>query len=82
MSERSNEDILAELGVRVEVKSKATLTSREERIIAGFEDIQRFVEEQGKPPSHGPDKDIFERIYAKQDTLEQMKQQIPPTSDA
>lgn len=73
MSERSNEDILAELGVRVEVKSKATLTSREERIIAGFEDIQRFVEEQGKPPSHGPDKDIFERIYAMR--LDQIRRQ-------
>ena len=73
MSERSNEDILAELGVGVEVKSKAALTSREERIIAGFEDIQRFVEEHGKPPSHGPDKDIFERIYATR--LDQIRRQ-------
>jgi len=71
MSERSNEDILAELGVEVEVKSKETLTPRQERIIAGFEDIQAFVEEHGRPPSHGPDKDIFERIYAER--LDQMR---------
>ena len=37
---------------------------REERIIAGFEDIQRFVEQHGRPPRHGEDRDIFERLYA------------------
>ena len=36
----------------------------EERVIAGFEEIQRFVEEHGREPQHGEDKDIFERIYA------------------
>src|SRR6267154_333505 len=37
---------------------------REERIIAGFEEIQRFVEEHGHAPQHGEDRDIFERLYA------------------
>lgn len=37
---------------------------REERIIAGFEDIQRFVEKEGRAPQHGEDRDIFERLYA------------------
>lgn len=37
---------------------------REERIIAGFEDIQRFASEHGHAPSHGEDRDIFERLYA------------------
>ncbi len=37
---------------------------REERIIAGFEDIQRFFEEHGRAPQHGEDRDIFERLYA------------------
>lgn len=37
---------------------------REERIIAGFEDIQRFVSEHGRAPLHGEDRDIFERLYA------------------
>ena len=37
---------------------------RDERIIAGFEDIQRFVEKNGRAPGHGEDGDIFERLYA------------------
>ncbi|MBV1700597.1 MAG: GIY-YIG nuclease family protein [Hyphomicrobiales bacterium] len=37
---------------------------REERIIAGFEEIQRFVEKHSRLPQHGDDKDIFERLYA------------------
>ncbi len=38
--------------------------AKEERIIAGFEDIQRFVEKHGRAPLHGEDRDIFERLYA------------------
>lgn len=38
--------------------------AREERIIAGFEDIQRFVTEHGRAPLHGEGRDIFERLYA------------------
>jgi hypothetical protein len=38
--------------------------AREERIIAGFEEIQRFFEHHGRAPRHGEDLDIFERIYA------------------
>jgi len=38
--------------------------AKEERIIAGFEDIQRFVERHGRAPLHGEDRDIFERLYA------------------
>ena len=36
----------------------------EERVIAGFEEIQRFVEKHGHLPRHGEDRDIFERLYA------------------
>ena len=36
----------------------------EERVIAGFEDIQRFMEREGHAPTPGSDKDIFERLYA------------------
>lgn len=56
--------LLAELGVEVEVKQVAARTPREERIIAGFEEIQRFVEENGRLPSMAEGNDIFERIYA------------------
>ncbi|HBJ34057.1 MAG TPA: hypothetical protein DDZ51_04700, partial [Planctomycetaceae bacterium] len=34
------------------------------RIIAGFEEIQRFVEQHGRAPQHGEERDIFERLYA------------------
>jgi hypothetical protein len=45
-------------------KKQSTYTPREERIIAGFEDIERFYEEQGHLPQHGEGLDIFERLYA------------------
>ncbi|MCH9808496.1 MAG: GIY-YIG nuclease family protein [Alphaproteobacteria bacterium] len=59
-----DDELLAELGVDVEAKKTTDRTPREERIIAGFEDIQRFVEEHERPPRHGEDRDIFERLYA------------------
>lgn len=59
-----DDDLLVELGVEVESKSKNSRTPREERIIAGFEDIERFVEQHGHLPIHGEDRDIFERLYA------------------
>lgn len=39
-------------------------SASEERIIAGFEEIQRFAEEHGHAPRHGEGLDIFERLYA------------------
>ena len=59
-----DDELLAELGVEVEARSTSNRTPREERIIAGFEEIERFVEAHGRLPQHGEDKDIFERIYA------------------
>ena len=59
-------------------KKTQTLSPREERIVAGFEEIQRFVEEHNRVPQHGEDKDIFERIYATR--LEQIQKQ-PECSD-
>ena len=56
--------LLGELGVEIEARKHASLTPREERIIAGFEDVQRFYEEHGRAPQHGEDNDIFERMYA------------------
>ena len=66
MADFTDEDdaLLAELGVEVETKKVGSRTPQEERIIAGFEDIQRFVEEHGRFPQHGEDRDIFERLYA------------------
>ncbi|HMQ86240.1 MAG TPA: GIY-YIG nuclease family protein [Flavilitoribacter sp.] len=56
--------LLKELGVEVDAKKAKKYTAKEERIIAGFEEIQKFVEEHGRLPKHGEDKDIFERLYA------------------
>lgn len=56
--------LLAELGVDIAPKKTAPRTPREERIIAGFEDILRFHEEHGRAPMHGGERDIFERLYA------------------
>ena len=56
--------LLAELGVEVEAKRPGARTPQQERVIAGFEDIQRFVEEHGYAPRHGEGHDIFERLYA------------------
>ena len=58
-------DELAEELAEFDVAPKpARRSAREERIIAGFEDIQRFVEQHGRAPQHGEERDIFERIYA------------------
>ncbi|WP_437371111.1 GIY-YIG nuclease family protein [Maribacter litoralis] len=59
-----DDELLAALGIEVEVKKKATFTALEERVIAGFEEIQKFVDEHNRLPLHGEDNDIFERLYA------------------
>ena len=56
--------LLAELGVEVEEQKSSSRSPREERIIAGFEDIERFYELHRQLPTNGEDKDIFERLYA------------------
>ena len=62
----TNEDdaLLDALGVVVEPEKVAARTPREERIIAAFEEVQRFVDTHGRTPRHGEDLDIFERIHA------------------
>lgn len=64
MAELSDLELLAELGVDTAPHNKRALTPRDERIIAGFEDIQRFVAEHGRLPQHGAHCDVFERLYA------------------
>ena len=57
-------ELLGQLGVEAEPKKQAAHTPREQRIIAGYEEIERFVEKYGRLPTHGEDRDIFERLYA------------------
>jgi hypothetical protein len=64
MVDLSDDELLAELGVEIEQPKARTYTPRQERIIAGFEDIVRFYEEHRRAPLHGEDRDIFERLYA------------------
>ncbi|HEV7336828.1 MAG TPA: GIY-YIG nuclease family protein [Bosea sp. (in: a-proteobacteria)] len=64
MSDLDLDDLRAELADFAQPEKKGGRTPREERIIAGFEDIQRFVDEHGRAPQHGEDRDIFERLYA------------------
>ena len=73
MAELSDLELLDELGVEVKPEKKSARTPREERIIAGFEEIQRFVEQHGRLPAHGEDNDIFERLYATR--LDQIRHQ-------
>lgn len=66
--------LLEELGVEVDAAKGTARTAREERVIAGFEEIQRFVDEHGRLPQHGEDRDIFERLYAvRLDRLRQLR---------
>lgn len=64
MAELSDLELLAELGVDTAPEPVRTPTPLQERIIAGFEDIQRFVRKHGHLPKHGENCDIFERLYA------------------
>jgi len=59
-----DDELLEALGVEVELKKKTTFTALEERVFAGFEEIQKFVEEEKRLPLHGEENDIFERLYA------------------
>lgn len=64
--EYSQEDynILKELDELEDIKLDSEYTPLQERVITGFEDIQRFYDEHGRVPRHGEERDIFERIYA------------------
>jgi len=67
MADRVTEEdreLLGELGVDTTPEDKGGRTPREQRVIAGFEEIERFYDEHGRAPQHGEDHDIFERLYA------------------
>ena len=64
MAELGDDELLEALGVEVAPIKAGGRTPREERIIAGFEDILRFYETHQRAPQHGEGRDIFERLYA------------------
>jgi hypothetical protein len=64
MSSTDLDDLAAELSEFAAPEKAGGRPPQEERIIAGFEDIQRFFEQHGRAPQHGEERDIFERLYA------------------
>jgi T5orf172 domain len=64
MADIDEDELLADLGLEVTPLKTSIHTPREERIIAGFEDILHFHQTHGRSPLHGEGRDIFERLYA------------------
>jgi hypothetical protein len=64
MSDVDLDKLREELADFAEPEEKGGRSRREERIITGFEEIQRFVAKHGRAPQHGENRDIFERLYA------------------
>ena len=64
MPELDDDELLDALGVEVAPLKASSRTPREERIMAGFEEILRFHQAHGRAPLHGEGREIFERLYA------------------
>ncbi|CQR45110.1 putative helicase A859L [Thiomonas sp. CB3] len=64
MRDADLDELAAELAEFAPPEKKGGRPASEERIIAGFEEIQRFTDKHGRAPQHGEDRDIFERLYA------------------
>jgi hypothetical protein len=64
MSDLDLDELRDELADFAQPEKKGGRSAREERIIAGFEEIQRFADQHGRAPQHGEERDIFERLYA------------------
>lgn len=64
MSDLDLDELRDELAEFAQPAKPIGRSPREERIIAAFEEVQRFVEQHGHAPRHGEDLDIFERLYA------------------
>jgi hypothetical protein len=58
------DELAEELAEFAEPIREASRSPVEERVLAGFEEIQRWVTEHGRAPRHGERLDIFERLHA------------------
>lgn len=72
MADIDEDALLADLELEVAPPKVGSRTPREERIVAGFEDILRFHQTHRRAPLHGEGRDIFERLYAVR--LDQLRQ--------
>lgn len=64
MTEIDLDELRSELDDFAQPQKVSGSSAQEQRIIAGFEEIERFVDENGRLPQHGENRDIFERLYA------------------
>jgi hypothetical protein len=64
MAEMDDDELLDALGVEVTPVKISGRSAREERMIAGFQDILSFYQTHGRVPLHEEGRDIFERRYA------------------
>ena len=64
MADISDDDLLSELGIDLAPVKQVTYTTKEERLISGFEEIIQFYEINKRIPSNSNNADIFERLYA------------------
>ena len=72
MKRLSDEQILDELEIELELRSITVLTPLEEHLISGFEEINVFYETHQRVPCLDDDADIFEKLCASR--LDKIKQ--------
>jgi hypothetical protein len=73
VSDLDLDHLAAELSELADPVRDAARSPLEERVLAGFEEVQRWVSEHGRSPQHGEGLDIFERLYAVR--LERIREQ-------
>jgi hypothetical protein len=64
MTEIDLDELRSELDDFSQPPKTVSSSAASQRIIAGYEEIERFVVEHGRLPEHREDRDIFERLYA------------------
>ena len=64
MSDLDLDELRDELADFAQPAKPVGRSPRDERIIAGFEEVQRFADQHARAPQHGEDRAIFERLYA------------------
>jgi len=72
MGRLTDDQILDELEIQLELKSPKVLTPIQERLISGFEEINHFFETHQRVPSLQDGADIFEKLCASR--LEKIQQ--------
>lgn len=64
MTDYTDAELLAQLGVEFEEKPIKSLSIEQERVNVGFDEITEFFKKNNRLPRHDDHANIFERIYA------------------